>query len=101
MCKAIEISDGSVEEMLKELLSHPTLVLKNGVYWKGVVRRTDKINDQSDVLQLATNLLENCLDESEISEKNICIYGKASFTKLCQFGAERKNQGKQLSCGTS
>lgn len=55
------MSDRSVEELLRELLSHSTLFNKNGNYWKMVVRKRDKITVQSEVLQLAARLLESCL----------------------------------------
>lgn len=55
-----------------------------------MVRKAEKIKDQSDVFQHAANLLESCLVEYEISGNSIRGFGKACFTMCCQFGAQRK-----------
>lgn len=58
MCDEIEISDWSVEQLLEELINNSTSLPVNGNYWKGVVRKSNESNGQSDVLLLAANFYE-------------------------------------------
>lgn len=51
----------------KELFNHATSFPENLNYRKAVMRNTEKINGQTEVSQLAANLLEGCLDGTKIS----------------------------------
>lgn len=48
VCKAKEISDGSVEQLLKELFSHLASLPEYGNYWKWVLGKRDMTNSKSD-----------------------------------------------------
>lgn len=61
-----------------------------------MIRRTDKVNAESDVLQLAVDLLVSCLAEYEISVNSMQVFGKAGITKLFQLGARRNSHTQKV-----
>lgn len=76
--------------MVKEPINHLPWFPANENNWRVVVPKKCRINGQSDVIQLAANLLESCLAEFANSGNSIRVLENTCFTKFCQFDARRK-----------
>lgn len=59
VCMAVETNDGSVDEFLNKLLSHPTSLPENGNFLEVGVSKAYNINGQRYVLQFAASLLDS------------------------------------------
>lgn len=90
VCRAKDIREYSVKELLKESFRYLTSFPENRNYWNTVGRKMNTINVKSDVLHLAANLTQSCLAESEIYGNSILVFGKAFITKVCQSSVQGK-----------